>query len=65
MSMQTTYVTLIAVLAYTAHFWWKKIIKENIWMFLKQLLKFLLYITKQKVNQSDGINAVTTDAGQL
>lgn len=26
---------------------------------------FLLYITKQKVNQSDGINAVTTDADQL
>lgn len=43
-------------------------------MFLKQLLKFLLYITQQKVNQFDGIkhllkhaitSAVTTDADQL
>lgn len=43
----------------------KIVTKENIWMFLKQLLKFLLDITKQKVNQFDGINAVTTDADQL
>lgn len=70
-SMQTTHVTLIAVSAYTVHFWWKIIIKEYIWMFLKHCLLFiknvyfLLCITKQKVNQSDEINAVTTDADQL
>lgn len=34
-------------------------------MFLKHLLKFSLYITKEKVNQSDGINAVTKDTDQL
>lgn len=34
-------------------------------MILKQLLIFLIYITKQKLNQSDGINAATADADQL
>lgn len=34
-------------------------------MFLKQLLKIFVYITKQNVNPSDGINAVATDADEL